>query len=112
MKLFFETAAQGSLFLMMLPLGILLAVCIDVASCARRSRPLWDVLVVLLCGGLMAAAVVLLGDEKLRMYHLLGILCGALLYLFGARSLWRTIIRSLQKKKQEKGETSGRNMTE
>lgn len=96
MKLFFETAAQASLFLSMLPIGFCIAVCIDLAGCSGRMKHLWDVLVMLLCFGLIAFSVVLLRDNGLRLYHFLSVLAGALLYLLGVRSLLSVVCAWIQ----------------
>ena len=91
MKLFFETAAQADVFLTMLPVGIAAAAMIDLSTHASVLRPLWDVLIFLLLGCVIAFGIILLGDAGLRGYHLLAILIGALLYLAGIRKLLRLV---------------------
>jgi hypothetical protein len=97
MKLFFETAAQASLFLATIPLGFGIAVLIDLAGRAGTLKPLWDVLAMLTCFGSLAFTVVLLGDGGLRVYHLLSVLIGALLYRLGLRSLLSAVCSRIRK---------------
>lgn len=105
MKLFFETAAQGSLFLSMLPVGMLLALCIDLCGCIDRFRPLWDLLAVLLCFVILGVSIVLLNDATLRVYHVLAVLTGYLLYDCGIRRMIKGACRWINtKKKQPKPE--------
>lgn len=92
MKLFFETAAQANVFLAMIPVGITAALLIDLAAHLSVLRPLWDVLILLLLGAALGFGIVLLGDTGLRIYHLLAVLSGALLYLTGIRALLRKVV--------------------
>lgn len=108
MKLFFETAAQASLFLAMLPIGFGMAVFIDLAGRTGRMKPLWDVLAMLLCFGLIAFSIVLLRDSGLRLYHLLSVLAGALLYLLGLRSALSALCTRIQQR-HKKHASEGRN---
>lgn len=86
MKLFFETAAQASVFLLTIPLGLLLALLIDLSGRTGTLRPLWDVLTMLAGFAAAGAGIVLLGDSGLRIYHILAMLTGMLLYLLGIRA--------------------------
>ena len=86
MKLFFETAAQASVFLLTVPLGLLLAFLVDLSGRTGTLRPLWDVLTMLAGFAAAGAAIVLLGDSGLRIYHILAMLTGMLLYLLGIRA--------------------------
>lgn len=102
MKLFFETSTQAMIFLLMLPLGILFAAGIDVAGFIRIAKPLWDLLLVLLLGVSLGIGIILLGDQGLRMYHLLAVLCGCLLYMLGLRRFFQWVCqkyRNLVRKK-------------
>lgn len=89
MRLFFETSMQAQIFLALLPVGLLLAGCVDAASLARKSRPFWDVLIILACGLGIVVFLSLLKDDGLRGYHLLAVLTGILLYICGIGRLWR-----------------------
>lgn len=80
MKLFFETAGQAQAFLTAVPLGLLLAACLDASALTGPLRPLADALLVLGGGLALMAAMLLVRDETLRMYHLLALLTGAVLY--------------------------------
>ena len=50
MKLFFETAGQAQAFLAAVPLGLVLAACLDASVLAGPLRPLADVLMMLTAG--------------------------------------------------------------
>ena len=101
MKLFFETAAQGSLFLSMLPVGMLLALCIDLCGCISRFKPLWDLLAVLLCFVILGVGVILLNDISLRLYHGLAVLTGYLLYACGIRRMFSGTRRWINTRKKQ-----------
>lgn len=98
MKLFFETAAQGTIFLMMIPVGMVLAVCVDICGMAGVFRLLWDLVAVLLCFAAVGFCVVLLNDTSLRLYHLLAVVTGYLLYALGVRRLLQALGRIISKK--------------
>ena len=100
--IFFETAGQARLFLLLLGAGILCAVLYDAASLIRRKLPralgtvtdgLWCLLTALLCG----AALMLGGEATLRLYALLGLFCGAGVYCLGARRAVRFLLRRLRR---------------
>lgn len=86
MKLFFETASQAQLFLIMLPIGMFLALVADLASGAGVLRPLWDVFAMLLSFGAIGTGIVMFRDSGLRMYHFLAVIVGMLLYILGIRA--------------------------
>lgn len=97
MKLFFETTLQAQVFLALLPLGMLLAACADIASMAHKTRPIWDVLILLACGLAAVIFVEMLKDDGVRAYHLLSICTGAVIYLCGFGRLFRCAKRSIQR---------------
>ena len=103
MKLFFETSAQGAVFLMMLPVGMLLAICVDVCGLSGVLRPLWDLVAVLLCFAAIGVCVVLLDDTSLRLYHVLAVLTGYLLYALGLRRGMHWLRRAVTKKDTRAG---------
>jgi len=107
MKLFFETSAQGSIFLMMLPVGMLLAVCVDLCGLSGTFRPLWDLCGVLVCFAAIGFCIVLLDDSSLRLYHVLAVATGYLLYALGARRFFRTLGRRVAKKDRHAGRKTG-----
>lgn len=100
MKLFFETAGQAQAFLMAVPLGLLLAACLDASALTGPLRPLADALLVLGGGLALMAAMLLVRDETLRMYHLLALLTGAVLYSQGIGRLVRMARARIQKRKK------------
>lgn len=99
MKLFFETASQASVFLIMLPLGMLLAACVELTGMTGAGKPLWDILVVLLSGVLLGIGVVFLNDTTLRLYHLLAIVCGWILYRLGVQSFFTMVAKCIARMK-------------
>ena len=84
MTLFFETAGQAQAFLAAVPLGLLLAACLDASVLAGPLRPVADVLM-------------------MRLYHLLALLTGAVLYTQGIGRLVRLIRARLKKAKKTDG---------
>ena len=93
MKLFFETAGQAQAFLAAVPLGLVLAACLDASALA-------DVLMMLTAGFALMGMMLLSRDEALRLYHLLAILTGALLYTQGIGRLVRLAGAWLKKRKK------------
>lgn len=100
MKLFFETAGQAQAFLAAVPLGLVLAACLDASVLAGPLRPLADVLMMLTAGFALMGMMLLSRDEALRLYHLLAILTGALLYTQGIGRLVRLAGAWLKKRKK------------
>ncbi len=103
MKLFFETSGQSACFLLMTPVGFLLALLLDADVIAGRLRPAADVALLLLAGAACLWIIVIAGESGLRAYHALGLLTGALLYLAGAGRLMRLLKRKKHRRMQEKG---------
>ena len=100
MTLFFETAGQAQAFLAAVPLGLVLATCLDASALAGPLRPVADVLMMLTGAAALMAMMLLARDEALRLYHLLAILTGAVLYTQGIGRLVRLIRERLQKAKK------------
>lgn len=101
MKLFFETASQASVFLLMLPIGMLLAACVELTGKTGAGKPIWDILVVLLSGVLLGIGVVFLNDTTIRLYHLLAVLCGWILYCLGIQRFFIIICSCIQRMKNK-----------
>lgn len=101
MKLFFETSGQWAVFLMMLPVGMALGLSVDLCGYIGTARPLWDVLIVLLCFSIVGVCVVFLCNETLRMYHALAVLSGYLLYTCGIRRVISCLSKLLVTKKKD-----------
>lgn len=102
MNLFFETANQAGCFLAAAPIGFAAAMGLDLGMKKGISRFVLDVLV-LSAAGIALVGLLLLGrEESLRIYHLLGLGVGALLYSGGIGRLGRLFSEKMQKKKQEK----------
>ena len=96
--MFFETRDQALIFLALLYAGAVSAVLYDLLGLVRRRAgklmtALLDVFffvsMAVLCAPLLAAS----GQDGLRMYALLGVVCGALLYSLGLRALARAAFR-------------------
>lgn len=100
MKLFFETAGQAQAFLAAVPLGLLLAACLDASAAAGPLRPVVDVALLLLCGLSLMGLLLFTRDGAMRMYHLLAVLTGAILYSGGVGRLARALGRRIKKRKK------------
>lgn len=85
--LFFETINQAALFLLVVPQGWLLALLLNLSGRAGRWKLVTDVLLLCLCGALFFLFCMLVKEEGLRMYHLLALLTGFLLYRLGPARL-------------------------
>ena len=83
MTLFFETSRQAWCFLCLLPVGLAAAFLLDTDVIAGKLRPLADVFFLVVTGLAVLVMIVLCRDSGLRLYHMLGVLTGALLYLGG-----------------------------
>jgi len=89
---FFETQSQVWVFLGMMYLGLGLGLIYDILGFLRRSgKKGWtvgaDLLFFLLAGAALTLALVKTGQEGLRLYALLGLACGGMIYLLGLRRL-------------------------
>ena len=67
MTLFFETAGQAQAFLAAVPLGLLLAACLDASVLAGPLRPVADVLMMLAAAASLMAMMLLARDDALRL---------------------------------------------
>ena len=106
MTLFFETNRQAVCFLAAVPLGFLLAAFLCCGHASSFWRLILDVLLFLVAGVLAVALVALLQDSAIRLYHLLGAFCGALLYMSFCHSL-RCVFQKWKALQKTKG--AGRN---
>ncbi len=93
---FFETQSQAWVFLGMVYLGLALGLVYDVLGLVRKSGKkapvfLADLLFFLLAGAALTLVLVMTGQNSLRVYALLGLLCGGILYLLGLRRLLLSI---------------------
>lgn len=111
MNLFFETSGQAYAFLFTLPLGFLLAFCLDLFGKARKLRPLLDICTLLSCGLILVWLLLILQDERMRLYHILAVFLGAILYLCGvgqiAVRLKRALLTRKSRKKAKRQEENG-----
>lgn len=95
MKLFFETAHQANCFLLMIPLGLMLAFLLDADVCTGRIRLLFDCLLIVAAGAAVLLSIAFWRESSLRLYHLLGIFVGAVLYVHGIGRLIRFVSSKL-----------------
>ena len=103
--IFFETAGQARAFLLLGYAGFLSALLYDGAALLRRASPpflgpVWDVLWCLLTGLCCALALALGNQSAARLYALLGLLCGAGVYLLGVRAAFLALKRLVTKGKK------------
>ena len=88
--IFFETARQSRAFLLLLYAGAAAGLLYDLCALLRRRlpRPLaaaCDGLWCLMAAGLCALALAMSGEGALRLYALLGMICGGGIYDLGVR---------------------------
>ena len=115
--IFYETAGQGRLFLLLVCAGFASALLYDCLGPLRRRMPrpgwaipdfLWALLTAAACG----AALITGGEGKARLYAPLGLLCGGGLYCLGLRALFRGLQGLFKRREsvhiQEKGERNER----
>ena len=102
MNLFFETSRQSIAFLLCIPIGFLISLGLG----SRNGRGWMQFAVdftVLAAGALGFMLLFVCADERtLRVYHVLGALCGALLYAMGFYRIQMKIRQIMQRKRQEK----------
>ena len=84
MKLFFETSIQARAFLSAVPLGLMLGVLLNLEACLPGWKALWDILLMLLCAAGLGMLLFWTEEGNLRIYHLLAVGTGLLLYRCGA----------------------------
>lgn len=75
----------------MVPLGLAAGFCLDAGVITGRLRPLADAVLLMVTGCAALAMIVLCREAGLRLYHLLGILTGAVLYTAGIGKIIRCI---------------------
>jgi hypothetical protein len=100
---FFETQSQAWVFLGMVYLGLGLGFVYDGLGLLRRSgKKGWtvgtDLLFFLLAGASLTLALIITGQDELRIYALLGLVCGGIVYLLGIRRLISGIIAFFKKR--------------
>lgn len=102
MNLFFETANQAVCFLAAAPIGFAAAMGLDLGRREGLARFFLDVLVLSAAGVALVVLLLLGREEGMRLYHMLGLGTGALLYLGGLGRLSKLARSKIQKKKKEK----------
>lgn len=101
MTLFFETNTQADSFILMVPWGFLVPVLLDLLlTMNRKILPVMDAFVL---SGLGVTGYILLETSNIgevRLYHLLGGICGAILYTQGIRKTVTYLLRKRNLKKE------------
>ena len=100
--IFFETAGQARGFLLLLCAGLLSGAMYDLIGLLRHPLPRWlrpplDLLWCALTAAACLLALALGGERRVRLYALLGLLCGGGIYCLGVRALLQSIARRLHK---------------
>lgn len=108
MRLFFETGGQANAFLFTLPLGFLLALFLDVTRYTGHLRPVLDVCALVGCALTLLALILFMRDQGARLFHILAIFTGAILYICGVGRLLRCSVRRIKKKLRMRKEKSGK----
>ena len=95
--IFFETAGQARTFLLLLYAGFGAGLLYDALALVCRRFPAWaragaDVVWCLLTACACAAALAAGGERAARLYALLGLCCGGLLYALGLRRLLQAFV--------------------
>lgn len=119
MNLFFETAGQSICFLAAVPVGLALAFLLDGCRSEGVIRAILDVVSLISAGIALLTLTVFLQDEKLRLYHVLGMLVGCILYMGGVgrmryaiRKRTRLAVERFQTFHQEKKERQQESRTD
>lgn len=107
MKLFFETITQSRIFLLSVLLGFILCFLLDVRIRISGIRFVLDLLTLFCSGVCLVMGLLLSGEHRVRLYHILGILCGSLLYLEGFSKTVRIFRRWGLKRKEGIGSCHG-----
>ena len=105
----FQRAAQAEVFLATVYAGLAAGVAYDMLRLMRRFlragkliTAILDIVFWVIAAGMVAVAAALSGEEGLRFYLILGMLCGMLLWAGGFRRLIliaeQTVHRSIKKK--------------
>ena len=107
--IFFETAGQARGFLLLLYAGFFSGALYDLLRLPRRRlprplRPLPDLAWALLTAAACALALAAGGETKARLYALLGLCCGGLIYCLGLRAALGWGRRMLLKKTTQRTE--------
>lgn len=105
MMLFFETSKQAWCFLAAVPVGFLIALCLCIGKKEGMIRLLLDLLLLGSCGVALIGMLLFFREGFLRLYHLLGMMLGAILYLNGICQVKRKISRRFKEKRQRKEES-------
>ena len=108
MTLFFETGDQLLCFLAAVPAGFLIALCLCFGKKEGILRLVMDLLLLAVSGIAMVCMLLFFRNGALRLYHLLGVITGAILYLSGMNRVQRYVLRLIREKRhQKKGSEEG-----
>lgn len=101
---FYEARGQASVFLLLLYAGFGAAALYDAFRLLSKYLPSYleaavDLIWCLLTGTACALALSIGGEERARLYALLGLCCGAGIYCLGVRTLGRSVWLFFKKKR-------------
>lgn len=101
---FFETAGQARCFLLLWAAGFFTAALYDGfrlarSRCSRRLEAVFDLSWCLCACACCAMALALGGEEKARLYALLGLCFGAAVYCLGVRAACAAVMKWRRRKK-------------
>lgn len=99
MKLFFETEFQTSAFLLAFPIGFVMFLLMDAGVKCPLVQTMIDLLVLQGVGFSLIALALYTGDSSVKLFHLLGLVCGALLYTSGLGRCIRRVKKRCQERK-------------
>lgn len=91
MKLFFETALQRNVFLLTVPVGFAICFLLDGQVKSILIQTIIDLCVLVGAGFVLVLLVLFSADSTLRIYHFLGLFCGAILYACGVGKCRRKV---------------------
>jgi len=100
LEVLFAQAQQGRTFLLMLLCGAAMGLAVQLAGLLHQRNRWWGMAADLLCALLLAlalGAILLRSGEGLRLYGLLGLCIGALLYIAGPGAAVQWLVRRLRR---------------
>lgn len=96
MKIFFETGSQACCFLIAVPVGFVLAICLDTDCSQGWLRFVLDLLILIVAACALIMLTMVCREEQVRLYHWLGLFTGSVLYMCGARKIRCCVKRQYQ----------------
>lgn len=90
------------MLLLMILIGGVTGMLIDLSALCRKGRAgIWqavtDCVCCLLCGVLCAFALIFTGQKEMRLYGILGLMLGWLIYDLGLRNLGQSVLKGMRR---------------